>query len=203
MSESPRFRVGLVGAGYVSTHHIRALKSLDYVEIVAIADVDLPRAQDVAARFGIPLAVRTVVEMASTQPDVVHVLTPPAFHADIAIQAFEMACHVFVEKPMAESPADCDRMIAVAQRAGRVLSVNHSARMDPVALQALELVKKGAIDLPLSWYRARLIRPLSDFDASAAKAHLGWIPEVGVREGLALTFRPAKAEASVRAASAH
>jgi nucleoside-diphosphate-sugar epimerase/predicted dehydrogenase len=118
---------------------------LDYVEIVAIADVDLPRAQDVAARFGIPLAVRTVVEMASTQPDVVHVLTPPAFHADIAIQAFEMGCHVFVEKPMAESPADCDRMIAAAQRAGRVLSVNHSARMDPVVLQALELVQKGAI----------------------------------------------------------
>ena len=56
-----------------------------------------------------------------------------------------MGCHVFVEKPMAETAADCDRMIRCAREKGVVLSVNHSARMDPIVLRALELVRSGAL----------------------------------------------------------
>ncbi|MGH9583136.1 MAG: NAD-dependent epimerase/dehydratase family protein, partial [Bryobacteraceae bacterium] len=65
-------------------------------------------------------------------------------HCQVALEALDMGCHVFVEKPMAETPEECDRMIARARAAGRVLSVNHSARMDPIVLKALELLKKGA-----------------------------------------------------------
>jgi len=72
-------------------------------------------------------------------------LTPPAFHADLSIQALELGCHVFVEKPMAEQASDCDRMIEAAQRTGKSLSVNHSARMDPIVLAALRRVKAGAL----------------------------------------------------------
>jgi predicted dehydrogenase/nucleoside-diphosphate-sugar epimerase len=145
MLEARRFRVGLVGAGYVSTHHIRALKSLEFVEIVAIADSDPERAQAVAKQFGIPLAVCSLAEMAAASPDVVHILTPPSCHADLAVEALEMGCHVLVEKPMAETVADCDRMIAAAHHACRTLSVNHSARMDPSVLKALDMVANGAV----------------------------------------------------------
>jgi predicted dehydrogenase len=81
--------------------------------------------------------------MAEAQPKVIHILTPPASHAPLALEAMEMGCHVFVEKPMAES-ADCDRMIHFARERGLVLSVNHSARMDPIVLQALEMIRNGA-----------------------------------------------------------
>ena len=138
-------RAALVGAGYVSTYHLRALKSLDYVTLVGIADPDRSKAEKVAEEFDIPTVFSSLEDMAQARPDVVHILTPPAFHRDLAIRAMNLGCHVFVEKPMAETVEDCDAMIAAAAATGRILSVNHSARMDPVVLRALDLVRSGAI----------------------------------------------------------
>ena len=143
-------RVGIVGAGYVSSYHIRAVQSLSFTEIVGIADLDQDKAHAVAARFGIPAVYRTLDEMSREKLDVVHVLTPPAYHSGVSIQALEAGAHVFVEKPMAETPEECSRMIETARRTGRILSVDHSARMDPVVLQALEIVKAGGIGDVLS-----------------------------------------------------
>src|SRR5580700_3876267 len=121
-------KVGLVGAGYVSAYHARALRSLPFVEIVGIADLDQKRAAALAAEFQIPKVYPSLQAMAEAQPKVIHILTPPGSHAALALEALAMGCHVFVEKPMAESAADCDRMIRSAREKGLVLSVNHSAR---------------------------------------------------------------------------
>jgi len=56
-----RLRVGIVGAGYVSKHHISALKTLDFVDVVGIVDVDVSAAQSVAGQFSIPVAAVEIV----------------------------------------------------------------------------------------------------------------------------------------------
>lgn len=96
-----------------------------------------------AARFGVRAVYRSLVEMALARPHVIHILTPPASHCAIALEAFDMGCHVFVEKPMAETVEECDRMMERAQEKGLVLSVNHSDRFDPVVLQAIEIARSG------------------------------------------------------------
>jgi nucleoside-diphosphate-sugar epimerase/predicted dehydrogenase len=73
------------------------------------------------------------------------VLTPPASHCQLTLEALAMGCDVFVEKPMASTRHECDQMIAAAQHAGRVLSVNHSAKADPIVVRGLELARSGAI----------------------------------------------------------
>ena len=141
-----KFRVGVLGAGYVADYHLRALQLEPDVEIVGIADPDRERARALASRFGVAGAYSNLDEMAAAaRPNVIHVLTPPAFHANLAVKALEAGCHVFVEKPMAETAADCERMIEAARRAGRSLSVNHSARMDPIVLEALRRVHAGQL----------------------------------------------------------
>jgi predicted dehydrogenase/nucleoside-diphosphate-sugar epimerase len=144
LEQNQLVKVGLVGAGYVSTYHARALRSLPFVEIVGVADSDQSRAETLAAQFQIPKVYPSLQAMAEAQPKVIHVLTPPATHAALALEAMEMGCHVFVEKPMAESTVDCDRMIQCARERGLVLSVNHSARMDPIVLKALAMIQNGA-----------------------------------------------------------
>src|SRR5262249_12673275 len=122
MSDSTRTRVGLLGAGYVSTYHIRALQTLPHVQIVGIADSDVHRARTLRDRSGTPLAPPSLPKRADANPDVAHILTPPASHAQLAVEALEMGCHVFVEKPMAPTVAECDAMIAASVKAGRMLS---------------------------------------------------------------------------------
>ncbi len=145
MDTSRQRRVGIVGAGYVSTYHVRALKTLPYVSIVGIADKSAERAQAIANQFAIPGIFSTVTEMAAAEPDVIHVLTPPASHCQVTLEALAMGCDVFVEKPMAPTRRECDQMIDAATRTGRVLSVNHSAKADPVVVRGLNLVRSGAI----------------------------------------------------------
>lgn len=146
----PKLRVALVGAGYVATHHLAALSRLEFVELVGICDRTLPAAQALADRFGIPLVAQRLADLAGARPDAVHVLTPPDSHAAIALDAFAMGCHVLVEKPMADTVADCEAMIAAAQAHGKLLGVNHSDLLDPVVRQALDAAESGRIGEVLS-----------------------------------------------------
>lgn len=150
IDSSSKLRVAVVGAGYVATHHLAALKALDFVEIVGICDTQLPAAEALARRFGVPLAAASLAELAPARPQAVHVLTPPSSHAAIALAAMDMGCHVLVEKPMADSVADCEAMIARARDRQLTLGVNHSDLFDPVLLQALHAVREGRIGEVLS-----------------------------------------------------
>src|SRR5437870_11695818 len=95
------WRVGLVGAGYVSRYHLGALKKLPQVEVVGVADLDADRANETALAFGVPGVFRSLQDMVTaTHPDVIHILTPPGSHCRITMEAFDLGCHVFVEKPM-------------------------------------------------------------------------------------------------------
>src|SRR3546814_17759811 len=97
-----------------------------------------------AARHSIPLVVADLAELLEqSRPDAVHVLTPPASHAAIALAAMEHGCHVLVEKPMADSAADCEAMVAKSREKNVLMGVNHSDPFDPMIRQALELVEGG------------------------------------------------------------
>lgn len=139
-----RLRVAVVGAGYVAGYHLAALKRLDFVDIVGLCDLDTTAAQALATRFGVPVVARQLADLAGERPDAVYVLTPPASHCALALQALDMGCHVLVEKPMAESVAECETMIARAKEKGLVLSVNHSDRLDPVVVKAIDQSRAGA-----------------------------------------------------------
>lgn len=136
-------RVALVGAGYVARYHLDALRRLDFVDIVAICDIDEGVATALANRYRIPRVARNLDELGDLPIDAVWVLTPPASHCEVTLQALDRGCHVFVEKPMADSVEECDRMIARAETAHRVLTVNHSDRFDPVIARAIALARDG------------------------------------------------------------
>lgn len=150
-SFAPRkLRVAVVGAGYVATHHLAALSRLDFVELVGLCDSNAAAAEALAKRFKVPKIAATLADLADAAPDAVYVLTPPASHAALAIQAMDMGCHVLVEKPMADSAADCEAMLAKAKATGLKLGVNHSDLFDPVLMRALDAANNGDIGEILS-----------------------------------------------------
>ena len=143
------YRVGIIGAGNISSCHILALRSLHDVEIIGITDLDQVRGKRVAATWQIPF-FPSAQEMYHAKPDVVHVLTPPSAHCAVALPALANGCHVFVEKPMATSEEECDLLIRQADAVQRTLSVNHSGKCDPTMQKALRLLRSGAIGTVLS-----------------------------------------------------
>src|SRR4029077_10944430 len=114
MSPDTHLRVGLVGAGYISEFHAHALQRVSNARIVGIADVVNARATTLAARFGIPKVFPTMDAMIHEGVDVIHVLTPPNTHAQLAVTALESGCHVLVEKPLAINAEQVDRISAAA-----------------------------------------------------------------------------------------
>lgn len=144
------FRVGLVGAGYISEFHLRALRRLTNVTIVGITDLDISRARTVTERFGAGRAFASLKEMVSEGVEVVHVLTPPATHADIAMEAMKLGCHVLVEKPLAMSVEECDRIATAVAASGKQVCVDHSMLYDYFISRAIKMVRQGAIGDVLS-----------------------------------------------------
>jgi len=143
-----KLKVAVVGAGFVAQkRHIPAfLRLRKYVSLNAVCDLNFGLAKEVAKKFSIPNAYSNLSEMLSKEhPDIVDVCTPPGAHASVAVEAMEAGCHVLLEKPMASSLADCDKMIEASKKNNVKLSVVHNQRFYPPFLKAEELVKNGAI----------------------------------------------------------
>ena len=151
MLPDTHLRVGLVGAGYISEFHARAIKRVPNARIVGIADVVNSRAAGLASRFRIPKVFPTMEAMMNEGVDVIHILTPPDTHAQLAIGALENGCHVLVEKPLAINAGEVDRISAAAAAAQKSVCVNHSMLYDRFVSKALNLVRSGAIGIPLTF----------------------------------------------------
>jgi len=116
-----RFKVGLLGAGYIVQAHARALAALENVQMTAVCDVSQERAREVAASFGIARVFTSVEELIASDCDVVHVLLPPYLHEQVTRRLLEAGKSVLVEKPMGLSAGDCKALafISVIENAQR------------------------------------------------------------------------------------
>ena len=120
-------RVLVVGLGNMGRSHALAHHhaGAQIVGLVNRSDVELPEALSAYPRF------RTLGEGLQTCPDLVVIATYPDSHAALAIQAMEHGAHVFVEKPLATTVADAERVVATARTTGRKLVVGYILRHHP------------------------------------------------------------------------
>jgi len=136
-------KIGIIGCGMISGHHLTAVTRYPAATLVGVADLDLARARAQAERFGAAHAVDNVAELLALKPDVVHVLTPPAMHSAVVLQALEAGAHIYVEKPMGRSVAECNTMTRAALAARREICVGHNWVYSSAMMRALELIASG------------------------------------------------------------
>jgi predicted dehydrogenase len=139
MREGEKLRVGLLGVGAIAqVVHLPVLSQLDDVELALICDADRPRAQAIAARFGIPHVFANDDDVfRSDLIDALVICTPSYLHESQAIAALETGRHVLVERPLGLKPEGAQRVIDVAARTGCTLMVamNNRYRPDTLALR--------------------------------------------------------------------
>jgi predicted dehydrogenase len=125
-------------------YHLPALLASPDIRLVAFVDPALERARALAARVPGAAALGAPDELTG-RVDAVLIAAPNAVHESIARPLLEAGVHVLVEKPMARTAGECDRMCAAAERGGAVLAVGHDFRHFPVARYAKELFASGAL----------------------------------------------------------
>ncbi|HUV16259.1 MAG TPA: Gfo/Idh/MocA family oxidoreductase [Pelolinea sp.] len=130
-------RVAVIGVGSMGSNHLRVYSELDDVELVAASDVSQELLDTVSDRFGIATYTDYRELFEKEKPDAVSITVPTTDHEEVATFALQSGAHVLVEKPIAATVEEGQRIIALAKQMKRQLMVGHIIRFNP-AIQSLK-----------------------------------------------------------------
>lgn len=149
--EAARGAIGaaLVGWGAIGITHASALSETQGLRLVGICDQNPQRLDDARRDFPATRLYRRLDDvLADGDIDLAIVSTPPNTHAPIAERLLEAGKHVVVEKPFCLTTAEADRLVAVAERQGRMLTVYQNRRWDADFLAIRRAIDSGTIGEP-------------------------------------------------------
>jgi predicted dehydrogenase len=183
MAASKPVRVGLIGAGFISDYHLNGLAATGEAQFVAISSGTAEKAARQAQRFGIPHYTSEWREVLRRDDvDAVVVTTPDHTHGEIAIAAAEAGKAALLQKPMAPSSAECEAIVAAAERCRTLLVVSFMHRYFDEVVALRELLAQGGLGEVLS-LRVRNATPGPDWNAWFFKKELvrhGVVAQLGV-----------------------
>jgi predicted dehydrogenase len=185
MTDKDPLRVGIVGAGAISQIvHLPILAERADVDLVALGDIDMHKAETLSRRFSIPLVMDPDELLAFEELDAVVVCTPNYLHEDMAIRALEQGRHVLVERPLASTPEGASRLVEAAVRAGTLLAVGMPHRFRPEVAALKSFVEGGELGklhaVRGSWLTRSFPSARSTWRISRASAGGGALVDLGV-----------------------
>ncbi|MDY5584315.1 MAG: Gfo/Idh/MocA family oxidoreductase [Arcanobacterium sp.] len=134
-------RYGLIGLGSMGRHHARNIRALEGVELVAVAD-------PFGDKFGVAgdLEVLPNVEaLIEVGIDAAMVAAPTVQHAEVAMKLAEAGVHTMVEKPLASTIEDGEKMVAAFETAGLIGAVGYVERCNPALLEMRKRIAEGQL----------------------------------------------------------
>ena len=140
-----KLQVSLIGCGEIAPDNAAGIRASTECELGPVMDLDEKVARNLGSRFGVPGTNSLQRVLEDPAVDAVVVAVPHYLHAEICAQAARAGKHVVVEKPLATTLADADRMIEDCAAAGVTLSVLFSFRYEPSVVRARALIDAGAI----------------------------------------------------------
>ena len=144
-----KLKTGIIGCGKVGDFHAKAYAQLENSEFTAVCDADLERAKAFAERYNVH-AYSDIAEMIQKEHlDVVSVCTPHPIHCDPAVTAAENGCNVLIEKPLASSLADCDRIIEAGDKNHVTIGTMVQRRFYRPCMRIHEAIEAGKIGKPV------------------------------------------------------
>jgi predicted dehydrogenase len=152
-----RLGVAIFGAGRAGHGHARAISQTDGTRLVAVFDVDGERAAAFAETHGCQAYTSSDAVLERDDVDLIMVALPNFLHERSTVDAASAGKHIFLEKPMADTVEECDRMLEAVERAGVHLLVAHSQRYFASTIRAREIVQSGQLGEPVfatdTWYK--------------------------------------------------
>jgi predicted dehydrogenase len=150
-------RAGVVGLGTMGRNHVRVWdEAVEGVELVAVADPD-PEARRRATHGRGIRGFADAAEMFAAEPlDLVSIVVPTSLHMPTTMAALAAGAHVLVEKPIAATRREAERMIIAAADAGRLLTVGHIERFNPAIRELRARLAAGELGRIFEIHATRL-----------------------------------------------
>lgn len=143
-----KVKAGIIGTGNISGIYFRNGSRFESLEIVACADIDVGRAKEKAAEYGVRGC--TVDELlADPEIEMIINLTIPKAHAPVNLQALEAGKHVYVEKPLAVTPEEGREVLELAERKGLLVGGAPDTFLGGGIQTCIKLIEEGAIGSPI------------------------------------------------------
>ncbi|WP_018756839.1 Gfo/Idh/MocA family protein [Paenibacillus terrigena] len=143
-------KVGIIGCGNISSIYMENIPKFKHMELVACSDLDLSRAQARAEQYNIAKACTVEQLLQDEDIDLVINLTIPAAHAAVCQQALEAGKHVYVEKPLAVTREEGQRMLDVARSKGLLVGSAPDTFLGGGIQTCLKLIHDGWIGTPVA-----------------------------------------------------
>ena len=135
-ANSRTIKVALIGCGQISEAHLSEISLIPDAEVVAVCDLNALFAEDTAERFGVKRWFSDYKEMIrETQPQVVHITTPPQTHLQLGLDLIQNGCHLYIEKPFGVDYNDAKQLIDKARMAGVMVCCGFFQLFDEVFLR--------------------------------------------------------------------
>lgn len=153
MQDANQKKIGfaIVGLGQYATEQMMpAFKECKHARITALVSGSPDKARKLATEYGVdPKSIYDYQNFDSLKDnpavDVVYIVLPPGLHAEYTVRAAQAGKHVLCEKPMANTPEECQRMIDACRKAGKQLMIAYRAQYEPFNLSAIERIRKGEL----------------------------------------------------------
>jgi predicted dehydrogenase len=141
-----KIRVGVIGCGYWGPNLVRNLSQTPDCEVAVLCDASEQRLRHMKKLYP-SVAVTPKMEDVLDDPTVnaVIIATPVRFHYPMAKAALNAGKHVFIEKPMARTVAECEELIGLSESKGLVLMVGHTFMFSPAVSRMKEIIDSGDI----------------------------------------------------------
>jgi len=153
-----RVKFAVIGLGWFGEKHCEALAGLPHVELYGVCTRRQARLDDIASRFGVRRAVQDYRALLDDpEVDAVSIVTMVDEHTEPALAALAAGKHVFLEKPMATTLADCRKIVAAARSSSGHLMVGHICRFNPRYAAAKREIAAGKLGRIVSFYSRRNI----------------------------------------------
>ena len=143
MNENIRFAI--FGCGVIAKTHAKAISEAEGVQLVGCSDINYSVAKGFADTYNISAYSDISALLSSEEVDAVSICTPSGTHAELAVKVLSAGKHAMLEKPMALSTIDCDRVIEAAERSGAFISIISQMRTSPDVKRAKKIISSGML----------------------------------------------------------
>ncbi len=139
-----KLRVAVIGAGNMGRNHLRNYFMMPDVELVALADIN-PDTALLAKEYKTKHYTDYKVMLEEAQTDAVSIVVPTPFHFQVARDVMVMGVHCLLEKPIAATVEEADKLIEIAKKYKVVFTVGHIEHYNPVITKLKEVLSKNTV----------------------------------------------------------